>query len=165
MSFPVDNRTRQFENSKLSLYLGGPKKLLPTEFLILRDSLQRCFDLQHENILTNETNSRNISMPNKFSVVAKGIITKWSKSNSEFKKPVVYSQKAIQQRLNQASNTFSEIAQGKARKATREEWEPKLDADYQKYPFAGVLLFFAVINMPLAQMFVNTRHTVFALVH
>ena len=66
-------------------------------------------------------------MPNIFSVVAKDVITRWSNSNSEFKDLVVYGQKAIQQHLNRAWNTFSEIARGKAQKATIEECEPKLD--------------------------------------
>ena len=101
MSFPVANRTRQPVNSKLSLYLGGPKKLLPTEFPTLRNSLQRCLDLQHESILTNETNSRNISKANIFFFIAG-----WSNSNSEFKELVIYGQKFIQQRLNRAGPHF-----------------------------------------------------------
>ena len=60
-----------------------------------------------------------------FFVVTKDVIFRWSKSNSEFKEPVVYGQNAMQERLNR--NTFSEIARGKARKSRREEWEPKLD--------------------------------------
>ena len=95
MSFSVANRTRQYVNSKLSLYLGGPKKLIPTEFPTLRNSLQRCLNAQHENILSNETNLRNILIPNIFSVVAKDVITRWSNSNSEFKEPLVYGQKII----------------------------------------------------------------------
>ena len=104
-------------------------------------------------------------MPKLFSVVAKNIITGWSNSNNEFKEPVVYGQKAIQQCLNRAWNTFSEIARGKARKVTREEWELKLDRllDIQ-YFFADDLLFFAAINMPFAQMVLKARLNVFALV-
>ena len=66
-------------------------------------------------------------MPNIFFVVANYVLPRWSNSHSKFREPVVYGQKAIQQHLNQAWNTFFKIAQGKAHKATSEEWEPKLD--------------------------------------
>ena len=109
------------------MYLGGPRKFLPTEFPTLRDSLQRCLDLQQNQILTHEKDSRNVSMPEIFSEVAIDIAARWSSSNSELKEPVVCGPKALEQRLSRAWATFSEIARGKAQKATKEEWEPRLD--------------------------------------
>ena len=46
---------------------------------------------------------------------------------TEFKEPVVCGRKAIEQRFSRAWATFSEIARGKALKATKEEWETRLD--------------------------------------
>jgi len=65
--------TRQPLNTKLSVYLGDPRKFLPTEFPILRDSLQRCLDLQQDQILTDEKdpcNVSNVSIQEIFSEVA-----------------------------------------------------------------------------------------------
>ena len=68
-----------------------------------------------------------VSMQGIFSEVAIEIAIRWSTSNSEFKEPVVCGRKAIEQRLSRALATFSEIARGKAPKATKEEWETRLD--------------------------------------
>ena len=62
-----------------------------------------------------------------FSEVALEIAGRWSISNSELKEPIVIGPKAIEQRLSRAWSTFSEIARDKARIATKEQWEPKLD--------------------------------------
>ena len=127
MAGSLAKKTRQSLNTNLSLYLGGPRKFLPTEFPTLRDSLRRCLDLQHDQILTHEKDQRNVSMQEIFSEVAIDIAARWSSSNSELNEPVVCSEKAVQLRLSRAWATISEIARGKARKAIKEEWEPRLD--------------------------------------
>ena len=102
MASSVAKKTRQSLNTKLCVYLGGPRKFLPTEFPTLRDSLQRCLDLQQDQILTYEKDPRNVSMQEIFSEVATEIAIRWSTSNSKFKEPVVCGQKATEQRLSRA---------------------------------------------------------------
>lgn len=109
------------------MYLGGPRKFLPSELPTLRDSLQRCLDLQQNQIITHEKDPRNVSMQEIFSEVANEIAVRWSSSNSELKEPVVCGPKAIEQRLSRGWATFSEIARGKARKDTKEQWDQRLD--------------------------------------
>jgi len=127
MASYVAKKTRESLNTKLSVYLGGPRKFMRTEFPTLCDSLQRCLDLQQDQILTHEKDPCNVTIQEIFSEVAIEIAIRWSTSNREFKEPVVCGRKAIEQRLSRAWATFSEIARGKALKATKEEWETRLD--------------------------------------
>src|SRR6218665_1670842 len=120
-------QTRQSLSTKLSEYLGGPRKFLPTEFPTLHDCLQRCLDLQRHQTLMHDKNPRNVSMQEIFCKVALEIAERWSTSNNELKEPIVCGPKAIELRLSRGWSTFSEIARDKARKATKEQWEPKLD--------------------------------------
>lgn len=76
---------------------------------------------------THEKDPRNVSMQEIFYEVAIDIAARWSSSNGDMKEPVVCRRKAIEQRFSRAWATFSEIARDKARKATKEEWEPRLD--------------------------------------
>ena len=66
MALSVSKKSRKSINTKLSEYLGGPKKFLQTEFPTLRDCLQRCLDLQRNRILVCEKNPRNINARNFF---------------------------------------------------------------------------------------------------
>ena len=127
MASSVAKKTRQSLNTKLSEYLGGPRKFLKTEFPTLRDCLQRCLDLQQDQILIHDKDPRNVQMQEIFSEVALEIAERWSSSNNELNEPIVCGPKAIEQRLSRGWSTFSEIARDKARKATKEQWEPKLD--------------------------------------
>ena len=119
--------TRNKINTKISLYLGGPNNFRPTEFPTLRDCLRRCLDLQQDQILRHDANRRNIGMQEIFATVAEEIQSRWSNSNSELKEPVISNQKVIETRLSRAWSTYSEIARGKARRKTKDEWERKLD--------------------------------------
>ena len=76
--------------------------------------------IKQDQILTHEKDLRNVSMQEIFSTA------RWSSSNSELKEPVVCGPKAIE-RGSVGLGPHSEIARGKARKATKEEWEPRLD--------------------------------------
>src|SRR6218665_308771 len=75
----------------------------------------------------HDKNPRNVSMQEIFCKVALEIAERWSTSNSELKEPIVCGPKATELRLSRGWSTFSEIARGKARKATKEQWEPKRD--------------------------------------
>jgi len=75
----------------------------------------------------HDKNPRNVSMQEIFCKVALEIAERWSTSNNELKEPIVCGPKAIELRLSRGWFTFSEIARDKARKATKEQWEPKLD--------------------------------------
>ena len=127
MSGSCSKITRNKINTKISLYLGGPNNFRPTEFPTLRDCLRRCLDLQQYEILRHDANRRNIVMQKMFATVATEIQSRWSNSNSEFKEPVICNEKAIETRLSRAWSTYSEIARGKARHKTEEEWNRKLD--------------------------------------
>src|SRR6218665_146772 len=75
----------------------------------------------------HDKNPRNVSMQEIFCKVALEIAERWSTSNNELKEPIVCGPKAIEIRLSRGWSTFSEIARDKARKATKEQWEPKRD--------------------------------------
>src|SRR6218665_1770602 len=75
----------------------------------------------------HDKNPRNVSMQEIFCKVALEIAERWSTSNNELKEPIVCGPKAIELGLSRGWSTFSEIARDKARKATKEQWEPKLD--------------------------------------
>src|SRR6218665_3791328 len=127
MASSIAKKTRQSLSTKLSEYLGGPRKVLPTEFPTLRVCLQRCLDLQRDQILMHDKNPRNVLMREIFCKVALEIAERLSTSNNELKKPTVCGPKATELRLSRGWSTFSEIARNKARKATKEQWEPKRD--------------------------------------
>ena len=127
MALSISKKTRKSINTKLSEYLGGPKKFLQTEFPTLRDCLQRCLDLQRNRILVCEKNPCNISMQEIFSNVANEVAERWLISNTEFKEPIVCGTKAIALRINRSWSAFSKIARHKSQKANKKCWEPKFD--------------------------------------
>ncbi len=82
MASSITKRTRQSLNTKLSEYLGGPRKFLKTEFLTLHECLQRYLDLQQDQILIHDKNPRNVQMQEIFSEAALEIAERWSSSNN-----------------------------------------------------------------------------------
>ena len=127
MASSVAKVTRQSLNTRMSEYLGGPRKFLPNEFPTLRDCLQWCLNLQQDQILMHDKDPRNVKTQEIFSDVALEIAERWSSSNHDLKEPIVCGLKAIEQRLSRGWSTYCEIAWNKARKATKKQWEPKLD--------------------------------------
>lgn len=89
--------------------------------------MQRCLDLQQDQIVLKEKNWCNVSLKEIFSQVASEISKRWSNSNSEFKEPIVSGPKSIEQRLSRSWDACNDIARGKANLNIKEQWQPKLD--------------------------------------
>ena len=60
MAFLGAKKTRKSINTKLSEYLGGPRKFLQIEFPTLRDCLQQRLYLQRDKILIYEKSPRKL---------------------------------------------------------------------------------------------------------
>ena len=120
-------KTRYFSGSILSKYLGSGQELITSEVPTLRAVLRKALLVQEEFVREQDGDKRSLPVKEIMKVTCKEVMDQVVKSNCEFSPPVILTPLALQIRLEKAWNKFTLIANGRASKAVKSQWQPKLD--------------------------------------
>ena len=121
------NKTCQSSGSKLSQYLGPGKELIASEVPTFRAALRKAILILQEFVIQDSGDKRNLPVKNMIKMTVEKICDQWLHPNHLFIPPVTVNPGALERRLQNAWDKFSDIAKGRAKVNVKAQWEPKID--------------------------------------